>query len=337
MKTHRPLLSLVVLAGLGLGSCGGAGNSTGRPQLAFVTNGVASFWVIAAAGVEAAARDFDVDCEVHMPIDSAAGQKSIVENLLAAGVDGIAISPIDDAGQADLLAEAYQRTALITHDSDGPEESRLCYVGMDNYEAGRAVGGLVKEALPEGGSVMLFIGRLEQANGRDRRQGVIDELLDRERQPGRFDPPNARLEGERYVILDTRTDQIERARAKANAEDALALYPDLDCMVGLFAENPPACLEALSEAEKLGQVQVVGFDEHEDTLQGILDGHVYGTVVQQPYEYGYQSVRILAAYLRGEEDAIPEGGYLEVPAQVVTRENAREFWDQLNALLEGGG
>ena len=55
------------------------------------------------------------------------------------------------------------------------------YIGMDNYKAGRMCGELVKEALPDGGNVMLFIGRLEQDNSKYRRQGVIDELLDRDR------------------------------------------------------------------------------------------------------------------------------------------------------------
>ena len=39
-----------------------------------------------------------------------------------------------------------------------------------------------------------------------------------------------------------------------------------------------------------GQVKVVTFDEAEETLQGITDGSVYGTVVQNPFEYGRQSV-----------------------------------------------
>ncbi len=58
------------------------------------------------------------------------------------------------------------------------------YIGMDNYAAGRACGELVKQALPDGGEVMLFIGRLEQDNSKYRRQGVIDVLMDRDRDQG---------------------------------------------------------------------------------------------------------------------------------------------------------
>ena len=111
------------------------------------------------------------------------------QDALAKGIDGIAISPIDSVNQADLLTEISENTTLITHDSDAPDSKRLCYIGMDNYTAGRECGKLIKEAMPEGGTVMIFVGRLGQANARLRRQGVIDELLDRSHDPTRYDEP----------------------------------------------------------------------------------------------------------------------------------------------------
>ena len=51
---------------------------------------------------------------------------------------------------------------------------------MSNYDAGRLCGKLVKEALPKGGKIMIFIGRLEQDNAKLRRQGVIDEIAGRD-------------------------------------------------------------------------------------------------------------------------------------------------------------
>lgn len=163
------------------------------PTVAFVTNGIASFWVIAEAGARKAAEDFKVNLEVRMPPDGVGDQKRMVEELLALGVDGIAISPIDPANQTDLLNQAAAQTILITHDSDAPDTNRRCYVGMSNYDAGRMCGELVKEAIPDGGSVMIFVGRIEQDNARLRRQGVIDEVLGRSHDPTRFDPPGQAL------------------------------------------------------------------------------------------------------------------------------------------------
>ena len=54
---------------------------------------------------------------------------------------------------------------------------------------------LIKEALPNGGKIMIFIGRLEQDNSKRRRQGVIDELLGRPHDPTNYDPPGKVLQG----------------------------------------------------------------------------------------------------------------------------------------------
>ena len=272
--------------------------------------------------------------DVRMPAEGVIDQKRILEDLLARGVDGIAISPIDPDNQKDLINESARRTNLITQDSDAPETDRLCYVGMDNYQAGRLVGQLVKEALPDGGSIILFVGRLEQLNAQQRRQGVIDEVLGRPNQGGGpVDPPNQVLEGNNYTILDTRTDQFDRSKAKANAEDAIARFPQLGCMVGLFEYNPPACLLAINEAGSKN-IKLVAFDEAEQTLQGIQDGSVHGTVVQQPYLYGYESVRILAGLARGDRSVLPENGVLNIPAQVIRKNNVDAFWSDLKQKLK---
>ena len=329
MKCTLSLLMLIALY-----ACGGSGDSATekKPQVGFVTNGVASFWVIASKGVEAAEQAFDVDAEVHMPGEGVADQKRIVQALLARGVDGIAISPIDPDNQLDLLNEAAANTHLITHDSDAPDSDRLCFVGIDNYSAGRECGKLVKEALPEGGQIMIFVGRLEQLNARQRRQGLIDELLDRSNDPTRLDPNSGPIVGDRFTILDTRTDQFDYAKAKAQVEDAIAKYPELSGVVGLFAYNPPMALKAVREAGKAGQIQIIAFDEDDETLQGIIDGDIHGTVVQNPYRYGYESVRILAALARGDRSALPPNNYLDVPARRITKDNVSAFWSELKTL-----
>lgn len=321
---------------LSIAACGPSDTGPKRTKLGYVTNGVAEFWVIAGAGAEAAAASLDVDVHVLMPAEGIADQKRMLEDLLTRGIDGIAVSPIDPANQIELLDQVASRTHLITHDSDAPGSKRLYYVGMDNYDAGRLCGELIKEAIPDGGKVFLFVGRLEQDNARRRRQGVIDELLDRDRDPERFDPPGSVLQGERYVVLGTLTDQFDRAKAKANAEDALSRHGDIDVMVGLFAYNPPLILEALQQAGKLGEVQVVAFDEADETLQGIVDGKVYGTVVQNPYEYGHRSVSILAGLDRQDETLLPsetEGGFVDIPARQIRRDEVEAFWADLKAKL----
>lgn len=337
---HRRLLGsfLPTALLLLLSACGGrdAGGAD-RPRVAFVTNCAVEFWAVAEAGVRAAAAQHDVDVLVRMPPDGTAEQqKRILEDVLAAGAEGVAVSPKDPDNMTALLDGIAERVPLITHDSDAPRSQRLCYIGVDNYDAGRLCGALVEEAIPEGGAVVLIVGTLDQDNARRRRQGVIDHLLGRPHDPDRFDPQDAKLADERYEIRATFTDQIDPQKAKAIAEDALTRWPDVACMVGLFAHEPPVIVDAVRAAGRLGRVAIVGFDESDGTLQGILDGHVHGTVVQNPYEYGRRSVELLAQLVREPDPAkrrqlLPADGAIVVPARQIRRDTVAAFWADLKA------
>ena len=309
------------------------------PRVAFVTNQIADFWKIAESGCKDAEKDLGTKVDVRMPSQATAvEQKRIVEDLLTSGVQAIAISPLDADNQIDWLNSVGEKVPLITHDSDAPKSDRLMYIGMDNYAAGRACGEIAKKALPDGGEVMLFIGRLEQDNSKFRRQGVIDVLMGRDRdmkyyreQPDAWDPNDGEIKGGGYTVISTITDQGKPEVAQAKAEDAINTYPNMKAMVGLFEYNPPACYKALEKANKLGDIQLIGFDENDITLQAIKDGKCAGTVVQNPYMYGYESVRVLTELLKDGEKVIPESRYLDIAPRTITRENVDEFWADLKA------
>lgn len=326
------VIGLAALVFAGVLGCDNKPAGPKKPVVAYVTNGIADFWTIGAKGATDAGQEFGVDVEVRMPPNGVVDQQRMVQELLAKRIDGVAISPIDPANQGDLLAEIASNTNLITQDSDAPNSKRLVYIGMDNYIAGRMCGQLVKEAIPDGGELMIFVGRLGQENARLRRQGVIDELLDRSNDSSRYDAPDKPLKGEKYTILDTRTDDFDFSKAKAGAQDAISAYPNIKCMVGLFAYNTPKLLEAVRDAGKLDAIKLVGFDEDAETLQGIADGHIYGTTVQNPYKYGFESVRVLSALAKGDKSVIPEGGFIDIPARKIVKSSVAEFKAELDRL-----
>src|SRR6202008_1321037 len=107
------------------------------------------------------------------------------------------------------------------------------------------------------------------------------------------------LEGSNVQIIDIRTDDVDRQRARKNVEDTLVKYPDIAGLVGLWSYNGPAILNAVKASGKAGQVKIVCFDEEEETLAGVEAGLIYGTVVQQPFEFGKQAITRMAKYLRG--------------------------------------
>ncbi|MCA9229613.1 MAG: sugar-binding protein [Planctomycetales bacterium] len=300
------------------------------PKLAFISNGVADFWTIAEQGATKAGKDLGVDVTVVMP-NGMTDQTRKVEDLLTRGIDGIAISPIDSENQIDILNKAASETILITHDSDAPNSNRVMYIGMDNYLAGLMCGELVRKGLPDGGKVMILIGRADQDNAKGRRQGCIDGILGRDPDSSRNDPLGEVLTSEdgKYIVLGTLTDQFDRAKGKANAEDTLTRHPDIAAMVGLFTYNPPLAMEAIDRAGKLGKIKVIAFDEADAVLQGIKDGTVVGTVVQDPYEYGYQSIRVLNELVKENTAVVPPSKFIDIPARVIDQSNVDAFWEDL--------
>ena len=129
----------------GAGDVGGGhgGEAEAEASFAYVTNGVDPFWDLCAAGVRIAEKEFEVSCEVLMPPKGVVDQKRMMETLLAKGIDGIAVSPVDAENQTPFLNEVAENTILITNDSDAPKSKRLVFIGTNNYKAGRALGGLV--------------------------------------------------------------------------------------------------------------------------------------------------------------------------------------------------
>lgn len=324
----KALLSLACMMGLVLCmGCGGPGEPAGadgasdqatdKVRVAFVTNNPSDFWKIAEAGSRKAEAETGVEVLFRIPSQGTAEQQQrIVQDLVNTGVSGIAISPKDPDNQTEMLNETAAACNLITQDSDAPASNRLCYLGTNNYDAGVQAGELVKQCLPDGGKIMVCVGSMDAQNAQDRHKGLADTL-----------------KGGPWEIVDTRTDETDRAKAIANVEDALLTYPDLACLVGLWSYNGPCILTGVESAGKLGQVKIVCFDEEDETLQGVTDGHIYGTVVQQPFEFGYQSVKMLAALAKGEDAGIPEGKQVFVPTVAVTSENVDAFWSNLKELV----
>ena len=129
------------------------------------------------------------------------------------------------------------------------------------------------------------------------------------------------------------TDEDDRAKAIRNVEDTLVRHPDIAALVGLWSYNGPAILQGVSDAGKLGQVKIIAFDEEVPTLQGIKDGHIAGTIVQQPFEFGYQCVKLLVELADGDRSGVPEGKQIFVPVKTITQDNLDEFWATLNEQL----
>src|SRR6185436_17542187 len=101
------LTCLLALSTSCLLACSPAAGPSGKFKLAFVTNNAANFWTIARKGFEQADLELDnIELEFKIPSDgTAAEQRRIIDDLLAKGVSGIAISPVDPSNQTQMLNE----------------------------------------------------------------------------------------------------------------------------------------------------------------------------------------------------------------------------------------
>jgi ribose transport system substrate-binding protein len=286
-------------------------------KLAFVANNPATFWTICRSGCEAAAKELgNVEVDFRIPSDAQAGtQQQMLDDLVAKGVDGIAVSPISPANQVDFLNKIAASTLLITCDSDAADSKRVCYIGTDNFAAGVEAGKLIKEALPNGGKIMVFVGNADAQNAKDRFGGIKKEL-----------------EGSKVEIIDLRTDAADNVRAQGNAEDTLVKYPAISALVGLYNYNGPAILNAVRSANMQGKVKIVCFDENAETLDGVASGDIFGTVVQQPYEFGKQSITKMAKYLGGDKEALA-GGKQIVATRSLKKDDIAAFKADLAKIL----
>ena len=162
---------------------------------------------------------------------------------------------------------------------------------------------------------MIFVGKRDAQNAKERIQG-LEEVL----------------KGSNVSVIDVRTDDTDRVRARQNVADTLVDILILPAWSASGAITAQPSINSVKSADKVGKVKVVTFDEEDDTLQGIKDGVVESTVVQSPYEFGHRSTLLLAKKLRGEDAQIPENKQVIVPTRAIDKSNVDEFRANLKKL-----
>ncbi len=287
-------------------------------RLAFVAHNANDYWSILRMGCDTAVRQLgDVDLDFRTPGDhTAAAQREILTELLASGVDGIAISPIDAESQTDFLNSIPTNVLLVCADSDAEKSRRVCYIGTDNVAAGMQAAELIKAALPQGGKIAVFVGYPNAQNAKERIQGIQNGLA-----------------GSNIQIVETFADDTKSTVAQKNAQEAMTKYPDLAGMVGLYSYDGPAILMAVRSVLKVGSVKIVCFDEDNDTLAGIAAGDIYGTIIQKPFSIGRQTILCLDKCLHGDKSQLT-AGKIYIPTEKVTKDNVAEMQISLKTIFQ---
>lgn len=316
----KSLVSIAVLVTAGFMLVGGA-VAQEKKQLAFVVNASSDFWKLAEAGVKKAQAELpNYELQFRYPAQgTAALQNALMDDLVAAGTDAIMISSADPKNSIDAFNRIAAQVPLFTTDSDAPASNRLAYLGSSNTLAGVQAGEeMVKALAGKEGKCMGFVGFLGADNAVERIAGFRQAI-----------------EGKGIELVDVRGDDVDFTKARTNVDDVLVANPEINCMVGFYSYNPPKIYEALQAAGKLGAITVVAFDEDPVTLGAVKEGSFAATIVQQPFEWGYQGMKLMAAYLEGDKSGIPEDKLIIVPTAVINKDNVDAFSADLKAKISG--
>jgi ribose transport system substrate-binding protein len=299
-----------------------------KPRIAMVA-GESPYFELILAGAREAERQYDVNLTVVRAKGDA--QADALRGLVdGPRYDGIAVSPFNPAAEAGILADLARNTTLVTFDSDSPVSNRLCFVGTDNYAAGRLCADQARLAVPDGGEVIILVASLDKENVQRRRQGVIDELLDRPFEPARpMDPVEDSLKGPRYSVAATLIDAGDPEGVIEKVVQAVKQHPNLKCLIGLNTYSASRLAQALEKAQKVGAIQVIGFDADPQTLAAIEGGKVSATVLQDQFGCGFHTIRILAESARGDRSGLPLFQRRTLPVEVVNKENLAAIRAQL--------
>jgi ribose transport system substrate-binding protein len=277
-----------------------------KPTLVFVTNGASDFWKAAAAGVKKAQAELPgYTLELKYPDQATvAAQQRLMDDLVSSGVKGIMVSAVDPKTSTTEMDKIAGQTALFTTDSDAPQTNRIAYIGSSNIDAGMQAAEIAKKAMPNGGKCLGFVGLPGADNAVQRIKGF-----------------KTGLKGSKITLIDIRGDDMDQTRAKENVSDALVADPSVTCMVGFYSYNTPQIYAAIKDAGELGKITIVGFDGDPVTLGGVADGSIAGTVVQQPFQWAYQGMKLMASYVQGDKSGIPASHLLIIPTKIVTKDN----------------
>lgn len=302
----------------------GEKDSGPTPNLVVVTGGSGPYWQLIANGASKAAGEYKVNLDVLMPEEDENQdlQIQLISGIDTGKVDGIAISPLDAEGEASIINRLAEKAFVVTMDSDASQTARLLYIGTNNIVAGRTCAELVHEAVPEGGKIAVFMANLTKENMIERKQG-FEETLNRPEESS-------------YDVMGYFVDNGSNDKCKELVQTVLKANSDITCLVGMNARQGPVLLDLLKEMEKLEQVKLVTFDDLEPTLDGVEAGHIFATITQDPYQYGYQAVRALAHYSRSSEAQRPLHGSqstLSINTQVIRQEDVAEFREELKSRM----
>jgi ribose transport system substrate-binding protein len=277
------------------GSTGGAATK----RLILLTNGNSPFWDAARAGLQDAETKLELagaGFTAVMEVNDGTPQGQL-DKLRQYGsqsdIAAVAVSAID-ANNVAIAAEMKKLSAkgvpVITVDSDLDREklrdARFAFIGTDNLAGGRELGVCAKHLRANGGEYVTFVGRTGAQNAIERVGGFGEGA------------------GAKFKSLDNMGDDLDRTKARDNVRNAIRNHPGLNTLVGIWSYNAPAIVDVVKELGKRDAMTVVVFDAEPLAIEQMADGKIDAMVVQNPYQMGFQGVKLMKALVTNDDATV---------------------------------
>lgn len=244
------------------------------------------FYIAMKRGIESRTKELGWEAIFVSSQDDKARQINGVQDLVARGVKGVLISPIDAvAVNAAYDAAAAAKVPIISVARGSSSPNQTLHVTMDEKQVGRDIAEWIMKAIGGKGKIALLNGPAGAGTFR-----LIDEG---------FREVAAKFPG--VPIAFSQSGSLARERGVKQAEDALVAHPDL---VAIYAANDDIALgaaQAVNAAGKKGKVLVTGMNGVPPALKAVKDGTIALTVELNPVQWGRLGVNVMAGYLKGEK------------------------------------
>lgn len=331
MNTRRAFLTtttaLTILAGTALVGCNKSGTestdsdstSTSANEVTYTiaviakSNSNPPFLAAKTGAFDAGARltqELDgVTVEIKWqtpPQEDAQLQAQYVEQLVASGINGIAISVTDANTLNGVLKDAVDKgVVVVTFDSDAPDSGRMAYYGVDDKEAGRELMRQLAPMLNGSGVVAVLTGNPAASNLSARVDGVVEEAENHE---------GVSVKQVYSFMPETATEAV------AKMQQVQIANPDINgwALVGGWPLYTANALDGIYENAK-----VVSMDPLPLPIAYAQKGQVQVLVGQPYYGWGEKSVEMIVDKLHF--DASPDSELVLAEFDIVTSENADEY------------
>ena len=213
-------------------------------------------------------------------------------------VSGIAMVPLEAEEvkkEINRFVEEYH-IPVVTFTSDVEDTKRLCFVGQNGVQCGRAAAGLMGELTGGKGRVAIISGYSTNTSLSSRVAGFQSEI--KKKYPG------IKIIGPEYCFE-------ENALAKEVAEKIFKDVPDLEGIY-LTSHGEEGVCQAIAETGKTGQIKMIANDFMGRNYELMREGFIHFLIGQDARIQGYEPVMILFRLLFNGEKPDREKLFTEI-------------------------